>query len=65
MAYIELYEMIRVSYIIARPIVFILFYDRGWQGEVFKIMKIDHFLVFLAVLVFFPKFLEKLRSSFY
>ena len=57
--------MIRVPYVIARPIVFMLFYDRGWQGGVFKIMKIDHFLVFLAVLVLFPKFLERLISNFY
>ena len=28
---------------------FRLFYERGWQGGVFKVMKNDHSLVFLAL----------------
>ena len=38
------------------PIVFILFYDRDWDGRVFKLMKNDHFLVFLTVWCPFPTF---------
>ena len=46
---LELHETIRVSYAVVRPIVFILFYDV--QGGVFKHMKNDHLLVFLALWV--------------
>ena len=42
---------------------FILFDDRDWQGGVLKLMKSDHFLVFLAVWVVFPKFLGRLRGE--
>ena len=62
---LELYEMIRVPHAFASPLVFILFYDRGWQVEVFKFMKNYHSLVFLTVLVLFSRFLSRLRSSFY
>ena len=51
---LELHEMIKVSHLAASPVVFILFYDRDWQGGVLKLMKNDHFLVFLAVWVLFP-----------
>ena len=30
---LKLHEMIRVLYLVASPIVFILFDDRDWQGE--------------------------------
>ena len=62
---LEFHDTIRVPYLGACPIVFILFYAQGWQGGVFETMKNDHFLVILAVLVLFPKFLGRLRSSFY
>ena len=42
---------------LVRQIVF--FYERGEQGGVFKVMKNDHFLLFLAVWVFSPKFLSR------
>ena len=45
------------------PNCFFLFYEKDWQGGVFKFMKNDHFLVHLAVLIFFPKFLGRLRSG--
>ena len=48
---------------IACPFVFILFNDRDWQGRVFKVMKKDRSLVFLAVWVLFPKSLGRLRSD--
>ena len=32
-----------VSHIVACPIVFILFYERNWQGRVIKVMKNDDF----------------------
>ena len=54
--------MIRVVHVRVYPIVFILFYDRYWQGEVLKPMKMVIILVFLAVFVFFPKFLGRLMS---
>ena len=40
---LELLKIIRVSHIVACPVVFILFYGRDWQGGVFKVMKNDHF----------------------
>ena len=45
--------------------VLILFYERSWQGGVFKVMINDNFLVLLAISVFFPKFLERLKSAIY
>ena len=38
---------------------FILFYNRGLQEGVLKVMKNDPFLVFLAVRVIFPRFLGR------
>ena len=55
--------MIRVVHVRECPILFILFYDQVWQREVFKLMKNDHFVVFLAVWGLFPKFLGRLRSG--
>ena len=54
---LELQKTIRVSHLVRCPIVSLLFYKRGWQRGEFKVMKNDHFLVFLVVWVFFPKFL--------
>ena len=45
----ELHEMIRVLHVVACSITFILFYKQDWRGGVFKVMKNDNFLVFLAV----------------
>ena len=42
-----------------RNFLFFLFPERGWQGAVFKVMKNDHFLVFLAVWILFSKFLGR------
>ena len=53
--------MIRVSHVVACPMNFDLLCDQGQQEGVFKIMKNDQ----LAALVIFPKFLGRLRSSFY
>ena len=53
---LELYKIIRLSYVVAWSLVFILFYERRWQGGAFKVMKNDDFLVFLAVGFFFPRF---------
>ena len=60
---LELHEMIRLLRVVAFPIVFILFYGRNWQEGVFKVMKNDHFFVFLAVWVLFPKFLGRLKGN--
>ena len=51
---LELHKMIRISGVVVCRIVFISFYERSWEGRVFKIMKNDHILVFLAVWVLFP-----------
>ena len=60
---LELRKIIRVSHVVAWTIVFILFYEQSWQGGVFKVMKTDHFLVFLTVWVLFPKILGWLRGD--
>ena len=60
---LKLHKIIRVSKTVTCQIVFPLFYERGWQEGVFKIMKNDHFLEFLAVRVLFPKFLGRCRSG--
>ena len=54
---LELYKIIKMSHIVSCPIVFPWFYEGAWQGGDFKIMKNDHFLVFLVVWVIFTKFL--------
>ena len=40
---LELHKIIRVSYLVAWPIVIFLFYKWGWQGAVFIVIKNDHF----------------------
>ena len=62
---LHLYQMIRVPFLVACPIVFILFHDQNWQERVFKVMKNDHFLVFLVVWVLFPMFLGRSKSDLY
>ena len=56
---LELLKIIRVSHAVAYQIVFLLFYERRWQGGMFIVMKNDHFLVFLAVWVLFLTFLGR------
>ena len=46
---LDLDETVIVLHLVVCPIVFIWFYNRDWQGGVFKLMKIYQFLVFLAV----------------
>ena len=58
--------MIRVPHAAAYPIDFNLLCDRVQQGGVLKLMKNNRFLLFLVILavwVFFPKFLGKLKSG--
>ena len=62
---IELYKMMKASHVAPCPVAFLLFHKRGWLGGVFKVMKIDHYLVFLFAWIFFPKFLGTLRSNLY
>ena len=40
---LKMHKIIRVSRVASCPIILILFYGRGWQGGVFKVMKNDHF----------------------
>ena len=60
---LELHKIMQVSNLVAFATVFILFYDQNWQQEVFKVIKKDHFLVFLAVWGLIPKFLGSLWSD--
>ena len=60
---LKLHKIIRVSHAVACPIVFILFLKQSWQREVFKTVKINHFLVFLAVWVLFIKIFDRLRGG--
>ena len=56
-------HLIRVSHAVACPKVYCLFFEWGWQGGVFIVMENGHFLVFLEVLIIFPKFLVRLRNA--
>ena len=40
---LELHKIIRVPNVVECPILFISFYEGGWQGEFFRFMKNDHF----------------------
>ena len=60
---LELHKIMGMSHVVACPLVFILFCDQVWKGEVFKVMKSDNFSVFLAVWDVFPKFFNRLRSG--
>ena len=57
---LELHKIIRLSHVVVCLIVFILFY----AGGVFKVMKNDEFLVFLANWVLFPKFGAGLKENY-
>ena len=60
---LELRGMIRVLHLVGYPINFNLLCDRDQQGGVLSPTKNDQFQVFLAVWVFFPKFLGRLRGG--
>ena len=60
---LELHKIMQVSNLVAFETVVILFYDQNCQGEVFKVVKNDHFLVFLAVWGLIPKFWGRLWSG--
>ena len=62
---LKMYKIIRMSDVLAWLIVFPLFYERGSHGGVFKVIKNDHFLVFLAVWGLIPKYLGWLKSGVY
>ena len=59
---LKLHEMVRLLHVVTCPIGFVWFYDRNWHRGVPKVMKNDHFLVFLAVWVLFSKFLNRSTS---
>ena len=60
---LKLHEVIRVVDLVACPIIFILFDDPDWRESVLKHMENDHFLVFIAVWVLFPRFLGRFNSA--
>ena len=60
---LDLHLATRVPHLVACPTIFIWFYDRDWQGGVLKLMKNDHFLVFLTIWFRVPIFLARLRSG--
>ena len=53
---IKLHKITRLLHVVAFPTVFVLFYERGLQGGVFKVIKNNHSLVCLAVWGLIPKF---------
>ena len=55
----ELHEVIRVLHVVACMMDFDLLCDQGKQEGVLKLMKNDHFLAFLVVLVIFSKCLGR------
>ena len=57
-----MHEAIRVWHAVTCTIIFIWFYDQDGQGGVFKVMKSNHFLVFLAVWVIWPTFFGHVRE---
>ena len=57
---LKLHKIIRMPDLVACSIVFPLFDKGGLQGGVFKVIKNDHFLVFLAVWGLIPKYLGRL-----
>ena len=52
---LELHETISVQHVVACPIVFISFYDRGRQRGALKLMKNDHFFSICRRLGHFPQ----------
>ena len=59
---LQLHKIKRVSHVVAYPIVFILLYEQCYKAGVFKVMKIERFLVLLAVWVLFPKFFWQVKK---
>ena len=59
----ELHEMITVAPAVAFALDLNLLCCWSPPGRVFKRMENDHFLIFLAVCVIFPKFLRRFRSA--
>ena len=57
--------MIKLSHAVLLTFVFILFYERRWQGGMFKVMKNDFFQYFYAFGSVSPMFLGRLRSGLY
>ena len=53
---LELHKIIRLSHVVTCPVVFILFYERSYQGGVFKVMKNNEFLVLLNIGSISPSF---------
>ena len=56
---LELHKFTKVLDVVMFPITLFLFYNQGWQGGVFKVIKNGHFLVFLVVLFIFHKFISE------
>ena len=54
---LQLHSMIKVLHIVVCGIVFILFYDRYWQGGVLKFMKKDHIFSIFSCFGLFPQVL--------
>ena len=59
---LELHKIIRLSCVVAWSLVFILFYERRWQGGALKVMKNDTFFSFFSRRVLFPKILGRLKG---
>ena len=56
---LQLHQTIRVLHVVMYPIAFILFYDRNWQGRVFKVMKVMKVLnIFIRFVLFLQVFVQ-------
>ena len=56
------YIIIRMSHVVACLTVFILFYEQGWEGGVFKLLKNNHFLLFLDAWILFSEFFGQVKE---
>ena len=59
---LQLHNLMKLSHVVACPIVFILFYDQSWQGGVFKFMKIDYFSSVFSALGHFSQVFGKVKE---
>ena len=57
-------ELQKITRVFLRSQLFLFFfYERSWQGGVFKVMKNKYFLVFLTIWVLFPNILVRAKGD--
>ena len=60
---LDVHGITKMPPVVPCPMDFSSLPDQGQQGGILKLMKNGHFLVFLVVWVFLPKFLGRLRDG--